>query len=70
MAKGASEGVVDEFGHVFDRSKTGERPYYEGLYIADASFIPTALGVNPSLTISTLSLRVADKIIEESAGSI
>jgi hypothetical protein len=41
------------------------RPFYEGLYIADASIIPTALGVNPSLTISALSLRIADQIIQE-----
>ncbi len=65
MAKSAAEGVVDEFGHVFDKSKTGDRPFYEGLYIADASVIPTALGVNPSLTISTLSLRIGKKIIDE-----
>jgi cholesterol oxidase len=65
MAKDASGGVVDEYGRVFDKSKTGPRPFYEGLYIADASIIPTALGVNPSLTITTLSLRVAKKIIEE-----
>ena len=65
MAKDASGGVVDEYGRVFDKSKTGSRPFYEGLYIADASIIPTALGVNPSLTIATLSLRVAKKIIEE-----
>lgn len=70
MAKSVGEGVVDEFGRVFDQSKTGGSPYYKGLYIADASFVPTALGVNPSLTISALSLRVADKIIEESAGSV
>jgi cholesterol oxidase len=56
---------VDEFGRVFDKTKTGDRPFYEKLYIADASIIPTALGVNPSLTISALSLRVVDKIIEE-----
>jgi cholesterol oxidase len=65
MAKDASGGLVDEFGRVFDKTKAGERPFYEGLYVADASIIPTALGVNPSLTISTLSLRVASKIIEE-----
>jgi cholesterol oxidase len=65
MAKDATKGVVDQFGRVFDKSKTGERPFYEKLYIADASIIPTALGVNPSLTISTLALRIADKIIEE-----
>ncbi len=65
MANDAGEGVVDEFGRVFDKSKAGTQPFYEGLYIADASIIPTALGVNPSLTISALSLRIMDKIIEE-----
>ena len=65
MAAAATDGVVDEFGRVFDKTKSGSRPFYEGLYIADASIIPTALGVNPSLTISALSLRVADNIIAE-----
>jgi choline dehydrogenase-like flavoprotein len=65
MAADASEGVVDEYGRVFDTSKTGDRHFYEGLYVADASMIPTALGVNPSLTISALALRVADKIVDE-----
>lgn len=65
MATDAGGGVVDEFGRVFDKSKTGAQSFYQGLYIADASIIPTALGVNPSLTISALALRVADKIIKE-----
>jgi cholesterol oxidase len=65
MAQDVSEGVVDEFGRVFDKTKTGPQPFYDGLYVADASIIPTALGVNPSLTISALSLRVAGKIIAE-----
>jgi len=65
MAKDVSGGVVDQYGRVFDKSKTGARPFYEGLYIADASIIPTALAVNPSLTISALSLRIADQIIAE-----
>jgi choline dehydrogenase-like flavoprotein len=30
--------------------------------IADAEIIPTALGVNPSLTIAALALRIVDKI--------
>lgn len=59
-------GVVDEFGRVYDvTNKDANRPYYEGLYVADAAIIPTSLGVNPSLTISALALRVADTIIEE-----
>src|SRR5829696_5298616 len=31
--------------------------FHEGLYIADGARIPTALGVNPSLTITALALR-------------
>lgn len=65
MGKSASEGTVDEFGRVFDRNKSGGlRPFYDGLYVADAAIIPTALGVNPSLTISALALRIAKHIVE------
>ena len=46
IAKNADEGVVDEYGRVFG---------YKNLYIADASIIPSTLGVNPSLTISALA---------------
>jgi len=63
MGRSAADGVVDQFGRVFDKSKTGQRAFYENLYIADASIIPTALGVNPSLTISALALRIVDRII-------
>ena len=56
IAKDASGGVVDEFGRVFG---------YPGLYVADASMVPTSLGVNPSLTISALALRVADRMIRD-----
>jgi choline dehydrogenase-like flavoprotein len=62
----SDDGVVDEYGRVFDTSRQGEqRPFYDGLYITDAARIPTALGVNPSLTISALALRSADKLIDE-----
>lgn len=63
MGSDAEHGVVDEFGRVFDTSHAGA--VYDGLYVADAAIIPTSLGVNPSLTISALALRVADKIIQE-----
>jgi choline dehydrogenase-like flavoprotein len=65
MGQAAQNGVVDEFGRVFDTSKHGDRPFHEGLHIADGSCIPTALGVNPSLTIAALALRSADAIIDE-----
>src|SRR5262249_45235067 len=61
------EGVVDEHGRVFDNSPRGgqARGVYDGLYVADGSIIPSALGVNPSLTISALALRVARPILSE-----
>lgn len=65
MGKNATEGVVDEYGRVFDKTLTGDRRFYDGLYIADAAIIPTALGVNPSLTISALALRIVEKMIQE-----
>jgi choline dehydrogenase-like flavoprotein len=65
MGDTAATGVVDEFGRVFDTSKTAARPFHEGLYIADGARIPTALGVNPSLTIAALALRTADTITKE-----
>ncbi len=35
------------------------------LWVADASFMPSSMGVNPSLTIAANALRVADKITED-----
>lgn len=35
---------------------------YEGLYVADGSLLPTAVGANPSMTISALSELVAEGI--------
>ena len=66
MAASAESGVVDEYGRVFYKASSGGGPqFYNGLYLADAAIIPTALGVNPSLTITALALRIADNIIKE-----
>lgn len=35
----------------------------DNLYVADASFMPTSTGINPSLTIAANALRVADRLI-------
>jgi choline dehydrogenase-like flavoprotein len=63
MADNVADGVVDEWGRVFRQGP--DKAFHRGLYIADGSMIPTALGVNPALTISAVSLRVADKVIAE-----
>lgn len=57
MGRSAKDGVVDEFGEVFN---------YPDLYVADGSIIPTALAINPSATICALSERIADKIVKSS----
>lgn len=41
------------FGQVFS---------YQGLYVADGSLSPTAIGANPSMTIAALSEKVAEGI--------
>jgi hypothetical protein len=60
MADDASNGVVDSLGRIFN-GKNGKITYL-GLYVADGSIIPTSLGVNPSLTISALAVRIASHI--------
>jgi cholesterol oxidase len=50
MAETAAGGVVDPYGQVWG---------YPGLYVADGSIMPSALSVNPSLTISALAERNA-----------
>ncbi|MBS1786094.1 MAG: GMC family oxidoreductase [Acidobacteria bacterium] len=57
-------GAVDEFGRVF----AGDGSVHDGLFVADGSLIATALGVNPFLTISALSERIADRIVRNLGG--
>lgn len=54
MADSADLGVVDDTGAVYG---------YEGLFCIDGSIIPTSLGVNPSLTISAVSERCAEALV-------
>ncbi|TPV95058.1 MAG: GMC family oxidoreductase [Myxococcales bacterium FL481] len=62
------------FGHVSGTCRMGDDPEtsvvdadqrchdLDNLYVADASVFPTSGGINPSLTIAALALRVADRI--------
>lgn len=63
MADSSADGVVDPYGRVYDTATADPGAVYDGLYVADGSIIPTALGVNPSLTISALALRIAGQIV-------
>ena len=54
MADSPDLGVVDDTGRVYG---------YEGLFCIDGSIIPTSLGVNPSLTISAVSERCAEALV-------
>lgn len=44
---------------------TGETWDVSNLYISDSSLFPTALGVNPMVTIQAIALSVSRHIIEQ-----
>jgi choline dehydrogenase-like flavoprotein len=58
MADSKDLGVVDDGCEAFDN---------EGLFCIDSSAIPTSLGVNPSLTISAVSERAAEGLVNRAA---
>jgi len=59
-----SNGVVDEFGRVFDGSKPpGSTDKLPGLYVVDGAAIPGALVANPSLTISAQAIKTVTKAL-------
>ncbi len=55
MGDDAADSVVNKNGQSFD---------IPNLYIADNSIFPSALSVNPALTIMALALRTADRFLE------
>jgi cholesterol oxidase len=58
------QGAVDSYGRVF----AGDGMVHQGLHVADGSVIPSALGVNPFITISALTERFAERKIRELGG--
>lgn len=56
MASSVAGGVVGQTGGVFN---------YPGLYVADGSIVPKAIGLNPSKTIAALAEHIAAGIVAE-----
>jgi len=73
MSDDPGAGTVNHLGQVYDgrgggyvgQSAAGADTgaVHQGLYVADGSVMPTALGVNPYMTIGALSERIASHII-------
>lgn len=69
----------DDTNHLFGTARMGSDPEHSvvnadcrswdipNLWICDGSVFPTCGGVNPSLTITSLALRTADRIVQAAA---
>ena len=64
MADDYLQGAVDPYGRVY----AGDGGVHQGLYVSDGSVIPSALGVNPFMTISALTERFVDRKIRQLKG--
>ena len=58
MSRSPEHGVVGPYGEVF-----GTR----GLYVADASMLPSCVGVNPQVTIMAFATRTAEHLATRAA---
>ena len=63
MGKDRNNGVVDNSGKVYKGNGATLTETYPEFYIVDGGIVPTALGVNSSLTISALAFRIAENLV-------
>ncbi len=64
MGEDYMQGATDEYGRVF----RGQGDVHQGLFIADGALLPSALNVNPFLTISALTERIAERLVQNFQG--
>ena len=57
----STDGVVNSNGQVYNTT-AGAQTVYDGLYVLDASIIPGAVAVNPTLSIVSMAARAAKSI--------
>ncbi|HNT87543.1 MAG TPA: GMC family oxidoreductase [Candidatus Hydrogenedentes bacterium] len=60
MAASPAGGVCDQEHQVFGAP---------GLYVCDGSVVPTALGVNPQVTIMAMATRFAERLLDRELGN-
>jgi len=65
MGEDYLHGAADEFGRLF----AGDGSVHEGLFVCDGSLLPSALNVNPFLTISALAERIVERKIQAQQGN-
>ena len=63
MGADPRDHACDPQGRV--RRGPGDDRVVAGLYVADGSLFPTAIGVNPMITIMALARRVARTVLAE-----
>lgn len=64
MGDSVESGVTNHVGKVFDIQSHKKR-FHKGLVILDGSIIPSALGINPALTIAAVAERSMDLLLEK-----
>jgi choline dehydrogenase-like flavoprotein len=60
MGSDPMQSAVDLSGELWD---------LPGCYVADASVFPTAIGVNPQVTIMALATRIAERLANARAAA-